>query len=277
MRTTRTTVGLAAVTMLTLALTACGSDDSGSSGPSGEVGDTDLAAAGCPDTVVVQTDWNPESEHGGLYQLLGDDYEIDAGAKRVSGTLVDSNGDSTGVKLEIRAGGPAIGFQTVTSQMYSDDAITLGYIATDEAIQLSDTQPTTAVLAPLEISPTMIMWDPETYPDVTSIADLGKDATVLWDLFHGHHSVPLLACDRHRSPLARPCALCARSCALCTDDVTPTRSGRQTRAPVTRRTGRSAGLAPRGARRRPRRRADRRHQPRPVLQVPQPDRRRRRP
>ncbi|PZA20774.1 ABC transporter substrate-binding protein [Modestobacter versicolor] len=175
------TAGAATATLLALTLAACGGgdDDAAAAAPSGEVGSTDLAAAGCPDTVVVQTDWNPESEHGGLYESLGDDYVVDAGSKTVSGTLIDGEGDSTGVKLEIRAGGPAIGFQTVTAQMYSDDAITLGYIATDEAIQLSATQPTTAVLAPLEISPTMIMWDPETYPDVTGIEDLGQtDATV---------------------------------------------------------------------------------------------------
>ena len=180
MRITRTTASVATATLLALSLAACGGDSAAeSSAPTGEVGGTDLAAAGCPETVVVQTDWNPESEHGGLYESLGDDYVVDAGSKTVSGTLIDAAGESTGVKLEVRAGGPAIGFQTVTAQMYSDDAINLGYIATDEAIQLSATQPTTAVLAPLEKSPTMIMWDPTVYPDVTGIADLGTtDATV---------------------------------------------------------------------------------------------------
>src|SRR4051794_14773347 len=100
--------------MLALSLAACGGgdDDAASAAPSGDIGSTDLAAAGCPDTVVVQTDWNPEAEHGGLYESLGDDYTIDSDNKVVSGTLIDSEGDSTGVKLEIRAGGPAIGFQT---------------------------------------------------------------------------------------------------------------------------------------------------------------------
>src|SRR3954452_23492257 len=180
-RITRTTAGVATATLLALSLAACGGsdDDSASAAPSGDVGSTDLAAAGCPDTVVIQTDWNPESEHGGVYQLLGDDYVVDAGSKSVSGTLVDSNGDSTGVKVEVRAGGPAIGFQSVTSQMYSDDSITFGYVGTDEAIQNSAEQPTTAVLAPLEISPQMVQWDPATYPDVSGIADLGKqDVTV---------------------------------------------------------------------------------------------------
>jgi len=178
-RRTRIAIGTPAVLLTAaLVLTACGGSDeksSASAAPSGSVGATDLKAAGCPSTVVVQTDWNPEAEHGGLYQLLGDDTSIDAGKKRVTGTLVDGKGESTGVKLEVRAGGPAIGFQTVTAQMYSDKAITLGYVDTDEAIQLSAKQPTTAVLADLEKSPTMIMWDPKAHPDVTSIADLGKD------------------------------------------------------------------------------------------------------
>lgn len=179
MRTTPTTIGVpAALLAAALALTACGGSGGSSASaaaPTGKVGTTDLKAAGCPSTVVVQTDWNPEAEHGGVYELLGKDTTIDAGKKRVSGTLVDSGGQSTGVKLEVRAGGPAIGFQTVTAQLYSDKSITLGYVDTDEAIQLSAKQPTTAVLADLEKSPTMIMWDPKTYPDVTSIADLGKN------------------------------------------------------------------------------------------------------
>jgi hypothetical protein len=176
-RITRTSTAIAATAVLALSLAACGSDDGGSAaaGPYGEVGSTDLAAAGCPSNIVVQTDWNPEAEHGGLYESMGDDYVVDAGSKSVTGTLIDGNGDSTGVTLEIRAGGPAIGFQTPTAVMYSDDSIDLAYVPTDEAIQLSATQPTTAVLAPLEKSPTMIMWDPATHPDVKTIADLGKD------------------------------------------------------------------------------------------------------
>jgi hypothetical protein len=178
-RRTRFAIGTPAVLLTAaLVLTACGgSDDSAAAvaAPSGSVGGTDLAAAGCPSTVVVQTDWNPEAEHGGVYQLLGDDTSIDASTKRVTGTLVDAEGKSTGVKLEVRAGGPAIGFQTVTAQMYQDKSVTLGYVDTDEAIQLSAEQPTTAVLADLEKSPTMVMWDPAVHPDVTSIADLGKD------------------------------------------------------------------------------------------------------
>lgn len=126
----------------------------------------------CPATVVIQADWNPESEHGGLYQMLGGSVQIDDGKKRVTGTLVDADGNDTGVKLEIRAGGPAIGYDSVANQMYSDPGILLGYVSTDDAIIASAKQPVTAVVAPLEKSPTAIMWDPAANPGWKSIADV---------------------------------------------------------------------------------------------------------
>ncbi len=127
----------------------------------------------CPATVSIQTDWNPEAEHGFLYQLFGPNPEINADKKLVTGTLV-SGGVDTGVKVEVRSGGPAIGFQTVTSQMYQDANLLLGFVYTDEAIQLSAKNPTKAIFSPFEKNPQAIMWDPATYPDVKTIADLGK-------------------------------------------------------------------------------------------------------
>jgi len=133
----------------------------------------------CPETVVIQTDWNPEAEHGFTFQLIGDDYEIDAGTFAVRGSLVDSEGNDTGVDVEVRAGGPAIGFETVTSQLYREEEILLGYVYTDEAIQNAADFPTVAIEAGMDKNPQIIMWDPETYPDVETIADLGEtDATV---------------------------------------------------------------------------------------------------
>ncbi|CAN5162850.1 nitrate ABC transporter substrate-binding protein [soil metagenome] len=169
--------GLAIISIVALA--ACSSSATTSTpATSAGAGGVDLAAAGCPATVVIQTDWNPEAEHGHLYQLLGPNPVIDANKKSVSGPLF-ANGAATGVNVEIRSGGPAIGFQTVTSQMYADNTITLGYVTTDEAVQLSADQPTTAVFAPLDKTPLMIMWDPATYPNVKTIADLGKTGAVV--------------------------------------------------------------------------------------------------
>jgi hypothetical protein len=135
----------------------------------------DLAAV-CPATIVVQAAWTPEAEHGALYHLLGQTYTIDATAKKVSGPLV-AHGKDTRVKIEIRAGGPAIGFQNAGAQMYADPAIMLGQVATDDAIGLSAKQPVVGVLAPLEIAPYMLMWDPASHPDFNSIVDIGKTNT----------------------------------------------------------------------------------------------------
>ncbi|MBV9582057.1 MAG: hypothetical protein JO057_26035, partial [Chloroflexi bacterium] len=81
----------------------------------------------CPDNVVVQTNWWPEPDHGFLYQLIGPNGTIDTDKNTYSGPL-----GNTGVNLEVRAGGPAIGFQQVTAQMYTDDSILLGMAGTDE-------------------------------------------------------------------------------------------------------------------------------------------------
>ena len=176
----------AGAAMSLLAVSACGSSSSGGSATAGSpAASASSSASGstaavslkgvCPDTVVIQTDWNPEAEHGALYQLVGPNPTIDAGKKKVTGELMAAGAD-TGVKVEVRAGGPAIGFQTVSAQMYLDKSITLGYVSTDEAVQLSSGQPTTAVVATNEKSPMMIMWSPTAHPDVKTIADLGKDS-----------------------------------------------------------------------------------------------------
>ena len=136
MRITRTTTGLAATTLLVLSLAACGGDgEEATAAPAGDVGSVDLAAAGCPETIVIQTDWNPESEHGALYQMVGDNPDIDTGKKTVTAPLIAHGGVDTGVKIQVRVGGPAIGFQTVVSQLYQDRSLLLGYVANDEAIQ----------------------------------------------------------------------------------------------------------------------------------------------
>ena len=80
----RPLLGVTVAAVLTLA--ACGGGDSSSdttTAPSAE--GVDLLAAGCPETVTLQTDWNPEAEHGNLYQLVGPGYTVDAAKLRVSG------------------------------------------------------------------------------------------------------------------------------------------------------------------------------------------------
>jgi hypothetical protein len=127
----------------------------------------------CPDKIVIQTDWFPEAEHGALYQLVGSDYKIDTGKKTVTGSLIDSKGAKTGVQIEVRTGGPAIGFGAPAAAMATDPSITMGYTGNGEANNWAKT-PLVSVVAPLEKNPQMIMWDPATYPTAKTIDDLSK-------------------------------------------------------------------------------------------------------
>ncbi len=188
-----TTRGLAAIAVAAVLVAACGGDnddDAGSATTTGATttdsgaptsgseagGAVDLSA--CPDPLVVQTDWFPEAEHGGLYQMIGEGYDVDVDQKVVSGPLV-AGGTDTGITLEIRAGGPAIGDQPVSVQQYADDGIALGYANTEGQVLRWDETPVISVVAPLEINPQIIYWDPETYPDIETLADLGEnDVTI---------------------------------------------------------------------------------------------------
>lgn len=179
MRITRTgglVVGGAIATAL--ALTSCSAPAEDTGGDQMTIGSIDLAAAGCPADIKIQTDWNPEAEHGHLYALFGDDYTIDDANKTVTGPLMTS-GEYTGVDVTILAGGPAVGFAQPNAQLYSDDSIFMAYVGTDEAIAHSVDLPTVSVFQPLEKDPQMIMWDPETYPDVAGIADLGAEGVTI--------------------------------------------------------------------------------------------------
>jgi len=75
--------------------------------------------------------------------------------------------------VEVRLGGPFIGFQPIPALMYQDPSIYLGYVQTDEAVQAAEKFPTKAVVAPLDINPQIVMWDPATY-HVDTWSDVAK-------------------------------------------------------------------------------------------------------
>jgi len=137
-----------------------------------------LLADVCPATIVVQTDWFPESEHGGMYQLMGDDAIASKDTGAVTGSLV-LNGEPTGVKLEIRAGGPFLESPVVT-EMYQDNAITFGYVGTDVAITRYNDAPTLAVFNALNINPQVVLWDATKHPEAKTIADAAKSVKTFY-------------------------------------------------------------------------------------------------
>jgi hypothetical protein len=184
-RLTRRRALAALAAALFLLLSACsgggGGGDKQASGANGSGDPKDLRGV-CPDPIVIQTSWDPSVESfGALYALLGPNQTIDSKQKRVTAPLT-AQGKDTGVKLELRAGGPAIGFEKATTQLYADPKIHLAVpSATDEVIQLSKSQPTLAVLALVDLDPQIILWDPATHPEWNIIADIGQtDATVLY-------------------------------------------------------------------------------------------------
>ena len=132
----------------------------------------------CPPKIVIQTDWFPEAEHGGVYELMGADYKASKDTGAVVGTLT-YHGVDTGVDLEIRAGGPFLQLPVVT-EMYQDDAIMLGYVGTDIAIKTYQDTPTLAVFSTLDKYPQIILWDAKKHPNAKSIADIAKEVSTIY-------------------------------------------------------------------------------------------------
>jgi hypothetical protein len=197
-RTTRLVVGLATISLVAA---ACGGDDDtdtadpappATDAPADDDADDDEPATTdapadpaemsladvCPSPFVIQTDWFPESEHGALYELIGEGYTVDTGERVVRGPMV-SQGEEVGIEVEVRTGGPAIGFSDPRVQMYTDESIHLAYSTNDSQAIGWENAPTVSVMAPLDKNPQIIMWDPEVYPDVETIADLGEEGVVV--------------------------------------------------------------------------------------------------
>ncbi len=131
----------------------------------------------CSPTVAIQTDWYPQAEHGGIYELLGSDYVVDATAGTTTGPLIVDGVDS-GVDLQIRAGGPFIESPVVT-EMFLDNTIMFGYVGTDVAISRYAEAPTLAVFNALTINPQIILWNADKHPQVSTIAEIAGDVAAV--------------------------------------------------------------------------------------------------
>jgi hypothetical protein len=175
-RSTRIAIVLASVLAVALGAGACAAEPDASGARSPATPGAGPLAGVCPRKVVVQTNWFPESEHGVAYRLVGPGYKVDAARKRVTGPLF-AHGKDTGVRIEVRAGGPAVGFQSSASLMYQDPGITLGMLQSDELVQYSKSQPVVGVMAPLELDPQILLWDPTVHPDWHTITDIGQTNT----------------------------------------------------------------------------------------------------
>lgn len=195
----------ALLTSVGVLATACGG---GEDTPEASADRSGVLSGVCPATVVIQADWEPEAEHGGIYRLLGDKYEIDAKKKAVRGPLM-SKGVDTGVDVEIRIGGAPVGYQSAQSLLYQDKDIMFGYGRVSEYMVTQKDTPVVSVVAPLEKSPYAIYWDPKTYPQAQTIADLksknvkilmGSEVTVWQEYLTGTGVIAKAQVDQSDAP-----------------------------------------------------------------------------
>lgn len=146
-----------------LALSACGSEAQ----PSGE--------GPCPERLVIQTDWMPQAEHGGTYQLVDGDGTVDSQTFRYSGPVNKKYAAGGVSEIEIRAGASAISFAPVASELYKSDEIHLGFLGTVEAMRQWVDTPVVGVAKTLDGDPRVLIWDPRRY-DIDEPDDLRASA-----------------------------------------------------------------------------------------------------
>jgi len=162
----RRSVALLSVASIAL-LAACGSDDDSSDASGG--GDSV-----CPQSLSIQTDWFPELEHGGTYQLIGPDGTANKDSLSYSGPVQAAYAVGGLEELEIRAVG-----DKVNSAVLLDGDADMAYINLSDVIKDSAAVDMVAIAKTLDKDPQMIMWDPA-QNDIQSPEDiLASGAKVL--------------------------------------------------------------------------------------------------
>jgi hypothetical protein len=170
-----------AVACVAVSLSACAysSDEPAEQTSAEPAAEAQSLAGVCPAEVGIQLQWQPQSDMGAVFGMLGPGYRVDTDEKSVTGPLV-AGGKDTGVDLTLKSGGPAIGFQSVPSQLYVDDSLVMGIVHGDQLIAAAAEQPVIGVTPLLKYSPAILMWDMASHPDWQSVTDIGKtDATVV--------------------------------------------------------------------------------------------------
>lgn len=190
MKATRA-IALASVTAIALA--ACGSD-SNSDAPDETTAETtaeagaeegaeeavttdgaEATAANCPSELVIQTDWFPELEHGGTYQLIGPDGTADADTVSYSGPVQEQYAVGGLETLTIRT----VNFDKSNASVLADGDADMAYLPTSDVIKDSGAIPLVAIAKTLDQDPQMIMWDPA-QNDITEPADIAGTGAQVW-------------------------------------------------------------------------------------------------
>ena len=175
-RKTALVVGLVA---MAAALVACGDDDDDGDGAAPDettaetTGDTtgDTTGGGgdaeCPSTLTIQTDWFPELEHGGTYQLIGTEGEISKDNVNYSGPVQEQYAVPGLETIVINT----VKFDKADSAILLDGEADMAYINMSDVIKDSAAVDMVVVAKTLELDPQMVMWDPAQF-DITKPEDI---------------------------------------------------------------------------------------------------------
>jgi hypothetical protein len=169
-------IALASATAIVVA--ACGSDSDSESDSSPDTtaaseegattdGGQEAAAADCPSELVIQTDWFPELEHGGTYQLIGPDGTADKDTVSYSGPVQEQYAVGGLETITIRT----VNNDKSGASVLADGDADMAYITTSDIIKDSAAVPMVAIAKTLDQDPQMVMWDP-TQHDIQSPEDL---------------------------------------------------------------------------------------------------------
>jgi len=134
-------------------------------------GSDDEAAAGdaeCPSELVIQTDWFPELEHGGTYQLIGPDGTADVDTVSYSGPIQEQYAVGGLETITIKT----VNFDKSQASVLADGDADMAYITSSDIIKDSGAIPLVGIAKTLDQDPQMVMWDPEQY-DISEPADIG--------------------------------------------------------------------------------------------------------
>ncbi|MEN4478016.1 nitrate ABC transporter substrate-binding protein [Mycolicibacterium cosmeticum] len=172
---------MTAIAGAAVCLTACayGADQPAGQPTLEPAPDAQRLAGVCPTNIGIQLQWQPQSDMGAVFGMLGPGYRVDTQEKSVTGPLVAA-GKDTGVTVTLKSGGPAIGFQSVPSQLYVDDSLMMGIVHGDQLVAAAASQRVVGVTPLLKYSPAILMWDRQSHPSWSTVADIGtSDATVV--------------------------------------------------------------------------------------------------
>ncbi len=184
MRTRRTTAALLVLSLGVVAA-ACGDDEESTPATdppattAAEEPTATTAAVGgeavCPENLVIQTDWYPELEHGGTYQLIGPDGTADKTTVSYSGPVQEQYAVGGLKTITIKT----INFDKANSSQLLDGDADMAYIGLGDVIKDSAAIDMVSIMKTLDKDPQMVMWDPTQY-DIQKPEDiLASGASVL--------------------------------------------------------------------------------------------------